>query len=96
MIDLSPEHLSEVRRILALYAPGRTVLVFGSRATGKARPFSDLDLALSGEPLGHGQMQALKDAFSASNLPMSVDVVEHATLIGGLAERVAREGVPLM
>lgn len=95
MIDLLPEHLSEVRRILSLYAPGRDVVVFGSRATGKARLFSDLDLALSGEPLAPPQMQALKDAFSASNLPMSVDVVEQAALSEGLRARILREGAPL-
>lgn len=80
MLDLAPEHLAEVRRILQLYVPGRTVRAFGSRVQGNAKPFSDLDLAIMGDtPLGFRQLAALKDAFADSDLPFRVDVVDWAT-----------------
>jgi len=79
MLDLSPEHLTEVQRILLLHVPGRTVRVFGSRVQGNAKPFSDLDLAIMGETaLDFRQLATLKDAFAESNLPFRVDVVDWA------------------
>ena len=80
MLDLAPEQLAEVRRILRLHVPGRTVRAFGSRVQGNAKPFSDLDLVIMGETaLDFRQLAALKDAFAESNLPFRVDVVEWAT-----------------
>ncbi|MRR36896.1 nucleotidyltransferase domain-containing protein [bacterium] len=80
MLDLAPEYLDEVRRLLAAYLPDREVWAFGSRVSGKAKPFSDLDLVVMGdEPLDFRTLSALKDAFAESNLPFRVDVVEWAT-----------------
>ncbi|MFA7404074.1 MAG: nucleotidyltransferase domain-containing protein [Pelobacteraceae bacterium] len=79
MLDLSPEQLVEVRRILQFHVPGRTVRAFGSRVQGNAKPFSDLDLAVMGDAsLDFRQLTALKDAFAESNLPFRVDVVDWA------------------
>lgn len=78
MIALSPEHLDVVRRIAAAHFPGAAVLVFGSRTRGTARPYSDLDLAVRGAAaLPPARIEAAKDAFSASDLPFSVDVVDY-------------------
>jgi predicted nucleotidyltransferase len=78
MIDLEPGHLETVRRILAAHVPGATVLAFGSRVRGTARPHSDLDLAVAAaSPLPLAQLEALRDAFAASDLPMLVDVVDY-------------------
>lgn len=48
MLDVEPRHLDEIRRILAARAPGLEVRAFGSRAKGKPKPYSDLDLAVVG------------------------------------------------
>jgi type I restriction enzyme S subunit len=80
-IDLAAEHLVEVRRILARVVPGCEVRAFGSRVTGGAQRYSDLDLALVGAaPVNPRQLEALRDAFSASDLPMTVDVLDWAAL----------------
>ena len=49
--------------------PGAEVWVFGSRATGHARPFSDLDLLVT-KPVSLTWLQLadLRDAFEASDL----------------------------
>jgi len=79
MLDLTPEHLAEVRRILEFHVPGRTVRAFGSRVQGNAKPFSDLDLAVMGDTqLDFRQLAALKNSFAESNLPFRVDVLDWA------------------
>ncbi len=77
MIDLTPQHLITVKSILNALVPNARVLVFGSRASGLAKKTSDLDLAIdNGKPLGFSLLGELKHAFSESNLPMRVDVVD--------------------
>lgn len=91
---INQQQLGVVRQIIATVLPDAEVWVFGSRATGRARPFSDLDLLLT-EPsqLDWSQRAALRDGFEASDLPFCVDVVESAGLPVGLAQRIAGERV---
>ncbi|MQS00120.1 nucleotidyltransferase family protein [Gluconobacter aidae] len=76
-IDITPEERAIVLRILNEIVPDRDVRAFGSRVTGKAKPFSDLDLAIMGdEPLPLETRAQLEEAFSASDLPWKVDVLD--------------------
>lgn len=76
-IDITPEEQSIVLRILNEIVPDREVRAFGSRVTGKAKPFSDLDLAIIGdEPLSLETRARLEEAFSESNLPWKVDILD--------------------
>ncbi|HXP89901.1 MAG TPA: nucleotidyltransferase domain-containing protein [Fibrobacteria bacterium] len=77
MIDLAPEHLAAVRQILSETVPGCRAIAFGSRVRGTSRRFSDLDLAVEGrEPLASDLLEVLRERFSASDLPVLVDVVD--------------------
>jgi type I restriction enzyme S subunit len=90
MIDLSPEHLDEVRRILAQNIPLCKVLVFGSRVTGRARCNSDLDLLVLGsEALNWRRIEQIKDAFSESDLPFMVDVLDGHDLCPEIRQAIA-------
>ncbi len=95
-IDLSPSQAHEVRCILTSVLPTRHVWVFGSRATGRARPYSDLDILIStAEPLTWRHRADLLDAFEASDLPFRVDMVEESRLAPGMVARVLAERLPL-
>ena len=77
MIDLEARHLATVRRILRARVPGCEVRAFGSRVTGGARSYSDLDLVLVGDgPLGLAPLGLLEEAFQESDLPIRVDVID--------------------
>jgi uncharacterized protein len=77
MIDLKTEHLLMVQRILADQNPFAQVWAFGSRVTGTAKKFSDLDLAIdAGRDLSFLEMANLREEFQESDLPMSVDLVD--------------------
>lgn len=96
VVALTEEQLHTVRAIIDRVLPGAEVWVFGSRATGHSRPFSDLDLLLT-QPRSLSWLQRadLRDAFEASELPFKVDVVEAEGLSGGIKERANAERVLL-
>jgi uncharacterized protein len=95
-VALAPDELRTVCAIVDRVIPKAHVRVFGSRATGRARPFSDLDLlVLQPARLSWAQRADLRDLFEASDLPFRVDVVEADALPEGMAERVAGESVSL-
>lgn len=94
--DLLPEDLAIVLEILTTYVPDRPVFVFGSRATGRARRRSDLDLAVGGTaPLGWSQKADLRQAFDESDLPIRVDIVDLAEATGIFRKRIEQEWVSL-
>lgn len=72
-IDLRPEHLSEVKRLIKSYLPDTEVWAYGSRVKGLARKNSDLDLVAFSDKDDTLLFQ-LKEAFEESYLPFRVDL----------------------
>jgi predicted nucleotidyltransferase len=76
-INVKSAELAEVRRILRQYLPGCEVQAFGSRVTGQAKPWSDLDLAVVGRTTIHwNDLGKLTEAFQESDLPFRVEVMD--------------------
>jgi predicted nucleotidyltransferase len=95
-IAMPAQHRRLVLNILRANLPKSTkVWVFGSRATGGARRYSDLDLAINaGRPLALDEIARLAEAFSDSDLPYKVDLADWRNIDAHwrqtiLAERVA-------
>jgi predicted nucleotidyltransferase len=79
-LDISSEHLSVVQQILRQLVPSCEVWAFGSRVKGTAKPFSDLDVVImSQQPLSLALLASLHEAFSESDLPWKVDIVDWST-----------------
>jgi uncharacterized protein len=77
MIDLRENYLQIVKSILAGHVPGQEVRIFGSRVTGEARDYSDLDLVIMGQQkIDRRTLYDLAEAFEESDLPMRVDVLD--------------------
>ena len=78
MINVSPGHLETIKQILAAFAGGFEVRIFGSRINGTAGDHSDLDLAFVGpDKMERRTKVLLKEAFEESALPFRVDVVDY-------------------
>jgi type I restriction enzyme S subunit len=91
-IDVRPDHWRIVRDILRRHVPAHEVWAFGSRAGGRAKPYSDLDLAVIGDrPLPLEVSAALAEDFSESDLPWKVDIVDWATT-GDTFRKIIRAG----
>jgi type I restriction enzyme S subunit len=96
-IELVAAHRRIVLDILAaLLPPDATVWVFGSRATGCARAYSDLDLAIdAGRRLTLDETACLAEAFSESDLPYRVDLVDWQATSVEFRDLIAAERRPL-
>ena len=82
-LDLPERDRKEVARILNTTAPGIEVWVYGSRINGTSYKMSDLDLVLRGrdlEPIDVTILAAVRNAFSESNIPILVDVLDWAQI----------------
>lgn len=95
-MDLKPEQRRIVLDILARHLPGHEVQLFGSRANGTAKPYSDIDLVIMGdELLPVSTMRILRDAFDDCDLPFQVDLVEWAGTSEEFRQVIASTAVPL-
>lgn len=80
-MHLPDNQLQTVREILKKIIPEIGIIAFGSRVHGNnLKPFSDLDLCLmTDKPINIQLLGKLKDAFSESDLPIKVDLVDWST-----------------
>ena len=96
LIDIRPADLETVRRILREHVPAVEVRAFGSRVSWNARGTSDLDLAvMADEPLGINRTAKLRAAFTDSDLPFRVDIVDWATVSESFRQRILKNHVVL-
>ena len=94
MIDLNPNHLATVERILTEHVPECEVRAFGSRATWTSKDYSDLDLAVVGKgPLDWRTLSHLRESFEDSDLPIRVDVLDWHSISERFRSVIARDYV---
>jgi uncharacterized protein len=94
-LELDQRHRRIVAEILTK-ALGQTtqVKVYGSRATGKARPASDLDLVIF-PPASESLVGELALAFEECDLPIFVDVVAWQHISNPvLRAEIERDAIP--
>lgn len=94
-LALASDEAATVRAILARHLPaGVEVAVFGSRARGRVKPSSDLDLALLGDgPLPLAVLAELAEAFDESVLPWKVDLVDRACVSAAFDRLIAATAI---
>lgn len=96
MLDLAPHHLELVRGILRSRVPQARAYAFGSRVTGAAERFSDLDLVLdAGGPIDRGLLAEVKEDFVESELPIKVDVLDLHRVSESFKRLILAQRVPL-
>lgn len=80
-IQIEPRHWEIVAALLRRHVPNAEVWAFGSRASGRARRYSDLDLVIrDAAEVPFSTMAALADDLENSDLPFKVDVLDWALL----------------
>jgi predicted nucleotidyltransferase len=92
-LDLRAQWLETVQQLIAEHLPEAEVLAYGSRVNGSSHDGSDLDLvARNPGDLNESLpgVAALRLAFSESNLPILVDVVDWARIPESFRQEIQR------
>ncbi len=64
-----------IQSIFEKFSSVKEVILFGSRASGTFRPYSDIDLCLMNADFDQQQHLAIIDAFEESDLPFFTDIL---------------------
>ncbi len=81
-------------RLLDALFPGVKIYLFGSRARGTAKPFSDTDLAIdTGKKLNFLEISKARNVLEGLNLPLMIDVVDMNTIPDDLHTTILQEGI---
>ena len=93
---MSAQELALVNALVAAWLPASDVRLFGSRARGTPKPYSDLDLVIMGDtPTPLSTLGQLQEAFACSDLPWRVDVVDWANTAPEFQRHIQADSVPL-
>jgi len=95
-LQLPERYLTMVMDILSRHAPTAEVWAFGSRVSGACHEASDLDIVVRNpaDPQRETpQLAALRTAFSESNLPIRVDILDWARIPSGFRDEISRAHV---
>lgn len=98
VFDIEERHLGIVKKILKELVPESTVYVFGSRAKGDAKPYSDLDLAidLKGKKLDLSMLAKLNSAFEETTIPYKIDIVDLKSISNEFKNNIKADLVKLV
>lgn len=93
---LPPECLARLIGVLRRHPEVEQALVYGSRAMGRHRGGSDIDLTLIGERLSWRDLQAIEQEIDDILLPYKVDLSLFSQITNdGLRDHIRRWGQPL-
>ncbi|GMO18230.1 MAG: nucleotidyltransferase domain-containing protein [Treponemataceae bacterium] len=92
---MDENHLQMVLSFLQRFLPDTPVWAFGSRVSGKAYPWSDLDIVLFSTPEQRSCVSLLREALEESALPFRVDILEWNTLNENFRQNISAHYIPL-
>ena len=96
-VEMTPAQWKIVRSVLSSVVPEARVWAFGSRVAGNAKPYSDLDLAVDAHnKLDLTILATLQEAFSESDLPFKVDIVDYFSAKESFKSIIDRSRLPLL
>ena len=95
-MTLKKEYKDQLISIIHKHLPGCKIYLFGSQATQKQSPGSDIDLALNaGAQIPYKKIIEILIDIDETTIPMKVDLVDMNTkLKRELIDDINREGIP--
>lgn len=79
MIDLDNKYIEFIKDTVSKVLPDVEIFIYGSRVQGKARKYSDVDIALKGL-VSFEELLKVKASFEDSDFPYKVDIVDLGNL----------------
>lgn len=91
---LENKYKSQLIFIIRKHVPNAKIYLFGSRATGKQQPGSDIDIAIdSGLPVPRKKILAILIDIDETTIPVKVDVVDVQQAPDYLKQSILCEGI---
>lgn len=84
--------IEALRTYLTSRLPGVEIYLFGSRAKGKATPYSDVDIAIQSSDLDPKDLAQIRFTIEESNFPFKVDLID-LSKAPYLTEVIMKEGI---
>jgi DNA polymerase sigma len=89
---LKNKHITIIQKILRQHFPDCKAWVFGSRSTNLFKKFSDLDIAIiSNSSLETTTIMAAHEDFTASDLPIKVDIIDYSSVSSSFKENINKK-----
>lgn len=76
MIDLDTKYITYINTVISKYLNEYKLFLFGSRAKGTAKKYSDIDLAIKADGFTTSIKNRIEFEFENSTLPYEVDIVD--------------------
>jgi predicted nucleotidyltransferase len=92
MFGLDDNDMKMIRDVLSSYPEIESVILYGSRATGRFKRGSDVDIMLRGKNLSHETLLDIKNDFYESNLPYFFDIVIESNINDKLKQEIEKTG----
>lgn len=81
-------------KMMQVLFPGVKIYLFGSRARGTHKPYSDFDLAFdAGRKISGLEIVQAKNVIEALNIAQTVDIVDLNSVPDYLKAEIAKEGI---
>lgn len=80
--------------VIAALIPHAKIYLFGSRARGTHKEYSDVDIAVdAGERLAYSQIGEARDMLNASNIPLKFDVLDFQRVDQAMQDSIRKDGI---
>ena len=91
---IKPKYKNVIIAIVKKYLPDCTIYLFGSRATGRAKESSDIDIALDNfAVIDRRALRMISDDLEDANIPLEIDVVDIYVSSNDLRAKIKKEGI---
>ena len=93
-MELQERNKLKIINVIHALIPQADIYLFGSRATGRHRAGSDIDIALDAEQqLNRLDVGEVRDMLNASNIPYSFDIVDLYNTDEDFKKNIIAEGI---
>ena len=95
-IGLPASAMAAIQMVLATYPEVEAAILYGSRALGRHRPASDIDLTLTGHAISNATLARIDADLDDLLLPWAIDLSARAAISHpALLDHIQRAGVLL-
>jgi predicted nucleotidyltransferase len=92
---LKDDVVGRIREVFALFPEVNEVILYGSRAKGNFKPYSDIDLTIIGDNLSHTILNKIREKLDDLLLPVTFDISIYSQIISkDLLDHIERVGIP--